>query len=129
MAPIRPKDPNGDQPEVADGGVQGANAEEEQGVEDRSSENAGLHDQIEEGRIPQKLPAPQHVSQAEREEHEVTHTRPTGPGASSASKDAEGKAPTATKITPRVGEVSPRSPWITSSYPRLIRRRAQTRCL
>ena len=73
LAPISPENHNSDQPEIA-GGTVGADAEEGQGVEEGRSENAGLHDQIEEGTIPQRLPAPQHVSQAEREEHEVTHT-------------------------------------------------------
>ena len=73
LAPIRPQDPKSDELEIAEGTV-GAEAEEGQGVQEGQGENAGLQDKIEEGRMPQQMPAPQHVSQSEREEHEITHT-------------------------------------------------------
>ena len=74
LRPISPENHNSDQPEIANE-IVGAGVEEAvQGVEEGRSENAGVQDENEEGRMPRRLPAPHHVSQAERDEHEVTHT-------------------------------------------------------
>ena len=69
MLPIRPANHESDQQEIA-AEVVGAGGEGEVQVD----EDAGVQEGIEEGRPPTRVHTPHHVSQAERDEHEITHT-------------------------------------------------------